>query len=534
MFFLTENSQAQTVGLFNYSDKAFEGYTLIAGFSQDVFLIDNCGLKVHQWSVQAQPGMSTYLLEDGRLLRAGRTNSSFSGGGSGGLVQIYGWESELLWSYRFTNDFEHQHHDLEILPNGNILVLAWDLVLVQDAVALGRDPELLTDDGIWLEKVVEIEPIGTEEMNIVWTWRLKDHIVQDRFPSLSTFGDIAENFRKLDINFPIQQDVDIIHCNSIDYNPVLDQIVLSSRNLSEIWIIDHSVTTEEAAGDDEGKYGIGGDFLYRWGNPQVYQRGDEEDKISFGQHDASWILEGLPGEGNITLYNNGTSRIGPDFSEALEISLPLNEDGSYQSSEEEAFEPATVEWVYGNPDDQFFFSTRMSGVQRLENGNTLICSADQGRLFEVDDLNEIVWEYVSPVSAGGIITQGNQAVGNSLFRAYRYGLDFPAFEDKTLIPTVPIELNPLDYDCLSVDTEETQINQGISINNPISDVLVIDSGSIPMHELAIYNLQGQKVYHTALENSNNKSINTSFLASGNYFLRCKGAKEIFTKTFIKL
>ncbi len=531
--FLSILAQDQTVGLFNYSEESYEGYTLIAGFSNEVFLIDNCGLKVHKWSLNSQPGMVTYLLEDGRLLRAGRTNSAFNGGGSGGLVQIYNWDSELIWSYRFSNEFEHQHHDLEILPNGNILVLAWDRVLYEEAVQLGRDPELLTEDGIWLEKVVEIKPIGTDEINTVWTWSLRDHVVQDRFPELVTFGNISDNFRKLDLNYSTQQTVDIIHCNSIDYNPHLDQILLSSRSMSEIWIIDHSTTTSEAALSEGGNAGHGGDFLYRWGNPQTYQRGSEMDKVSFGQHDANWIVDGLEGAGNIILYNNGTSRIGPDYSEVIEIALPLDSDGNYEIIGEQAFGPIDFEWVYGDGDEAFFFSSRMSGVQRLGNGNTLVCSADRGQIFELTADNDIVWEYISPVSSGGIISQGNTAAGNTLFRAYRYGIDYPAFENKTLISTTPIEFDPLDYECFSVDTEDTSLLKDVVFNHAVEDFLEIKFSSPSTNTISILNAQGQLLFKTNIQSSEFLKIDMHTYPQGYYYIQFKNDRFIQADKIIK-
>ena len=87
---------------------------------------------------------------------------------------------------------------------------------------------------------------------------------------------------------------DWIHINSIDYNAELDQILLSARNANEIWIIDHSTTTAEAASHSGGNAGKGGDLLYRWGNPQIYGRGTENDRIYYRQHDATWDSHWLP------------------------------------------------------------------------------------------------------------------------------------------------------------------------------------------------------------------------------------------------
>ncbi|MFT4567893.1 MAG: hypothetical protein ACI9FN_002861 [Saprospiraceae bacterium] len=104
---------------------------------------------------------------------------------------------------------------------------------------------------------------------------------------------------------------DILHCNAINYNAALDQIVFSSPHISEIFIIDHSTTMAESADHKGGRYGRGGDFLYRWGNPHNYEKGDSTDQQLFGQHDIRWIGKGYPGEGNLSLYNNLVP--GPDW-----------------------------------------------------------------------------------------------------------------------------------------------------------------------------------------------------------------------------
>ena len=100
------------------------------------------------------------------------------------------------------------------------------------------------------------------------------------------------------------------HTNSVAYNAALDQIMLSVHSFHEIWVIDHSTTTAEAAGSTGGKRGKGGDLLYRWGNPVVYHAGKVSDQQLFGQHHAHWIPPGRPGAGNLLVFNNGSRRPG--------------------------------------------------------------------------------------------------------------------------------------------------------------------------------------------------------------------------------
>jgi len=127
--FLVQISLAQqTVGLFLNDTTSLNGYTLFApAISKITYLIDNCGNEVHRWDQSTtNPGASVYLLENGNLLRTGRLNSNFNGGGSGGRLEIFSWEGDLIWQYDYTSNIFHHHHDLAVMPNGNILLIAWE------------------------------------------------------------------------------------------------------------------------------------------------------------------------------------------------------------------------------------------------------------------------------------------------------------------------------------------------------------------------------------------------------------------------
>lgn len=196
-------------------------------------------------------------------------------------------------------------------------------------------------------------------------------------------------------------DGDWMHTNSIDYHAELDQIMLSVHGFSEVWIIDHGTTTAEAASHSGGRRGRGGDLLYRWGNPQAYRSGTHADQQLFGQHCAHWIPPGLPGAGHLLVFNNGMGRRTGSYSSVDEVVLPLNAEGTYDRDEFLAFGPDRAAWTYTSPDKSSFNSMLISGAQRLPNGNTFICSGNQGLLFEVTPTGEIVWVYKHPgVSLG--------------------------------------------------------------------------------------------------------------------------------------
>jgi hypothetical protein len=476
------NEPAEPRGLRLSAPGAFPGYTLLAPLaSRHTFLVDLEGREVHRWTSELPPS-ATHLLADGSILRCARVegNKVFNGGGICGRIERIGWDGELLWKYDLANEDQMSHHDACAMPNGNVLVITWEFRYREDCLAAGRDPGHTTDRGLWPDAVLEVKPTPPEGGEIVWEWHAWDHLVQDVDPAADNHGAIADHPELLDVNYdhrderPMTEEErrkkeeleaemralgytggaeeeeetppapqapvgfggmplggsgpDWLHTNAIDYNPELDLIVLSSPNLSEIWIIDHSTTTDQAAGHTGGRHGKGGDILWRWGNPENYGAGTDADRRLFFQHNVHWIPPGAPGAGHLLVFNNGQERPGGEYSSVDELALPL-EPGKGFVRAGRAHGPAEPVWSYH--DKANFYASFISGCQRLPNGNTLICDGPQGRLFEVTSAGAVVWEFWSPF--GGDL-KADGVGGHALFRATRVASDHPALKGRTLVP----------------------------------------------------------------------------------------------------
>lgn len=392
------------------------GYTLFAPlWDTTTRLIDEKGNVVHTWAGKHVPGALALLAPDGRLWRQVKLdNPNFQIGGSGGRLEQLDWDGNVIWSYELSTDTQCTHHDFAWLPNGNVLLLVWNKTSWLQAIAAGRDPALLSHSGMYLDSIFEIKPAKTGA-SIVWQWFASDHLIQDYDSHKANYGDPAAHPELIDFNYYAMAFDDWLHLNAIDYNPELDQIAVSSYCLSEVWIIDHSTTTAQAAGHTGGRYGHGGDLLYRWGNPQAYRAGTELDRKLFTQHDVHWITPGLAGAGDLLVFNN-TAGAPEDrqYSTVVQLTTPLNPDGSYYMTGC-AYGPQAPTWQYKADPPEQFYSSFISGCERLPDGDTLICSGASGRFFEVKPNGEIVWEYVNQYPTP------NSAV----FRAMRYQADYP-------------------------------------------------------------------------------------------------------------
>ncbi len=377
------------------SNEPYDGYVLYTPeFTTLTLIINTKGETMHSWESESIQGLPVYLLENGNLIRgySSFTNTRFIAGGVTGRVEILDWNNTQLWDFSYSTSQYCLHHDIEILPNGNILMTSWNYKTAAEAIQAGRNPNTLHHQQLWPDSIIEVRPTGSTNGDIVWEWHVWDHLIQDYDPEKDNYGIIADHPELIDINSGGWQH-DMNHINSIDYHEEMDQILLSSHNQNEIWIIDHSTTSEEAAGHTGGRYGKGGDLLYRWGNPAVYDHDDFNDQQLFGQHDAQWIETDCPGEGNILIFNNGQNRPDGQYTSIVEIEPPIQQDGSYNYQNNTSFLPELPCWMYIADPPNNFYAPKISGAQRLSNGNTIICSGDAGYFFEIDSDGKVIWEY---------------------------------------------------------------------------------------------------------------------------------------------
>ena len=480
-------------GLISKTDMATPGYVKFSpSFGTDTYLMDLDGKIVHKWPGELSTMLSSYLFENGNLLRLERDENFpvFAFGGQAGVIREYDWDGNLVWDFKLANAKELIHHDIEVLPNGNVLAICYEARTPEESIAAGRDPGRVLKGGLWIDKIIEIKPIRPNGGEIVWEWDMWDHLIQDFDATKANYGVVKDHPRKININThsfeaeggPIMdegqieqmkamgamtsnanvdnQRSDITHVNAVSYNAELDHIAMSCPGFGEIYIIDHSISTEEAKGS-------AGDLLYRWGNPQNYGAGTKEDQKLFGQHDVKYIPKGFPGEGHLMAFNNDihnpdnklpslgaalAKAQSPDphvavgdfgnYSSVVEWVLPEIGDGAYKISENGTFGPTEPFWEYIAPDKYSFYSPFVSGAQRLKNGNTLITEGVRGRLFEVTPEKKIVWEYWNPYNNGYTLPDGSlpQPVGPFIyaqFRSTHFNLDFPAFNGKDLKPISP-------------------------------------------------------------------------------------------------
>lgn len=535
LFIVSFGNSQNTVGTLSITEDAYDAYTLFT-IHTNTYLINNCGEVVNTWTSTYLPGNAVYLLPNGNLLRAGRLNggsSTIAIGGSGGIIELFDWSGTLVWSYTYSSNNFRQHHDVYPLPNGNILVLANTVMSESEAIEAGRNPTLLEDNQLYNEQIIELEPIGTNQATIVWEWNIKDHLIQDFDNSKSNFGVISANPQLLDINFLNGRSggKNWLHINSIQYNEERNQIILSSRHLSEIWVIDHSTTTAEAATNSGGIYGKGGDLLYRWGNPEAYDQGNTNDRMLFGQHTPYFIEPGLPNAGKIMLFNNGYQRT-PTYSQVDIITAPETSLGFYDYTPNTAYGPLNTDYTYTDLFSTIptFYSAIVSSAQQLPNGNILICEGQKGHFFEIDANNTKVWEYINPINSltGATTEQLNTPpAGNLTFRAQKYPLDYAAFTGRDLTPGLPLETNPDLSACHNLSLSEVEQNIVNLYPNPTNGILNINS-KLTINKVEVYNVLGKKVY-----SSTSETVDLSEQLNGIYFLKIYTDSEIISKKVLK-
>lgn len=405
--------------------KAYNSYVLFSGGDGIARLIDLNGNTMHQWKDAA--AFSTFIDpalvhgEKGHIFvtlstRDGKGTDLLPGQTNRRISQAIGeldWDGNTVWEFgsKAPGGAAQHHHDWARLPNGNTLVLA-NLVHALP----GFKKEKVFDDVIY-----EVNPAGA----VVWSWLISKH--------LGEFGFSAAALKLLRAS----KSPDFLHINNMKvvgpnrwydagdqrFHP--DNIVIDSRSANFIAIIERK--TGKVA------WRLGPDFP-----PQSFEQRPRQvprpvDQIS-GQHDAHIIPAGLPGAGNLLVFDNQ--------GEAGFPLVPLSLTGGSRILEIDPVRKEVV-WQYSGEDSGqpgwSFQSTHISSARRLPNGNTLIDEGQKGRLFQVNAKGEIVWEYVSPyMRIGKDALTGQPTSNNQIYRAqpvpYEWAPQDTPRSEKPVIP----------------------------------------------------------------------------------------------------
>jgi hypothetical protein len=448
-------------------------------------------------------------------------NDRIWAGGGGATVEIRDWDNNLEWSFTLNNDTARLHHDIEVLPNGNVLMIAWELKTAEEAVAAGRDTALLQDGELWPDFILEVNPTLD---SIVWEWHVWDHMIQDYDSTKANYGVVADHPELFNLNFVRDGTANWMHSNAIAFNADLNQIVLSSPYLSEIYIIDHSTSPAQAAGHVGGLSGRGGDLMYRWGNPQAYNQGTDDDQLSFFQHDIHWLEQFVnpshPQYGKLVLFNNEFAE--GSYSRISIIRQPWDMYSWAYTLENGKWGPTDYDLNFGPSDTFKMYSSGLSSVQLLPNNNYLICVGRDGYSFELTPDQEVVWEYKTPLKGGNRASQGDSlAVNENLtFRIKRYPADYEAFDGRDLTPLYYLELNPDSTFCDMIlpAGEVSQVDDLKLYPNPVSTQLNISWKNRATADVRIFDINGRLV--KMQNHSSGKTVmDVSDLMPGLYLVR---------------
>ena len=564
------------------STSTYDGYTLFA--AKGTYLIDMEGYVIKKWN----GGTNPRFLDNGNILDASKADPS----GFSGFVE-YDWDGKTVWAYTEARSAYSPHHDWVRIWNKKLgayttLYIANKTITNEQAIAAGANPANGPYTGAQLDVIVEVDM----NKKIIWEWSFFDHAIQDfdatKLNYVGTGKKIMDYPGRININMygkPLRKDW--LHCNSIDYNDSLDQIVINSVH-GEFYVIDHGNTflPNDSGGSIALAASSKGDFLYRFGDPSRYDQGDAPsigagsnssstgNKQIGGSHNVSWIPYGLPGGGHFLIFNNGeymyeqaTQSYVVEVNPYLDASMKNTghyvnppDAGYYQlkATNKDTFKQTRLVsnqtvWMYYTKNSVNMFSTIGSSAQRLPNGNTLICSDTDGDLFEINYADstantKILWNYINPVCADGIkrVIVDAYPMYNSVFRAYRYTADHPALKGKTLIKGQTITGKAPDYldpaDILADLQSNSALPSAATLQqnypNPFnpSTMISFELSRISHARLDVLNTFGQ-VVATPVDGylgagAHTVEFDARTLPSGMYFYRLTAENACLTRTMV--
>jgi len=389
--------------------KCWNGYTIFPAKNKGAVLIDMNGNVVKSWKmIQGYP---VKILPGGYAM--GGTTRGENRTGFHELVQLdfdgnIIWKfnkadqikvgGKMIWSARHNHDWQREGNPVGYyVPGMDPLVDRGKTLIV--TYRSGLLPEITQKYLIRHSRIIEV----TWDGEIVWDWLVADHFEEMKYSQEAKNTIMRHGWKHQ-------------HCVFINTASYLgpnkwydagdkrfhpDNIITDDRGV-RIYIISKKT----------------GKIVWMVGPDYTLSTALRKLGCIIGPHHAHVIPKGLPGEGNILVFDNGAHRF-------------FTQDLDYYSRVLEV-NPATnkIEWEYKDDPPSEFYAFGMGGAQRLPNGNTLICETHGGRIFEVTPDCEMVWEYVSPFY-GPFLVYGQ---ANLIYRAYRYGHEHEGLIGKNLDP----------------------------------------------------------------------------------------------------
>jgi hypothetical protein len=464
------------IGLVFASSSTFDGYTFVfSGSTANLYGMDK--KVVHQWTGLKQNAGCADLLRDSSIIWPSSDRGSWTRGGAlpGGRLQIIKWDGTVTWDFLYRSADYMPHHDIEPVyktndpkEKPNILVVCYTA---------------------WGDKITELKPTGLNTADTVWEWYASDHTCE-----ANTGTDKPELLDKGKGTSMMGGDFDRMHTNNVSYNRTLNQLVVSVNGYNEMIVIDHSTTTAEAKAHTGGRWGKGGDILYRWGMPANY--GASGTKYLQRQHGCCWIQDTMPGTNlrlpgafNMMAVDNGDKRV-------LEIVPAGTKNGIYPRTAGTAFEPASPLWTYSVSDLQ----GNEGSVQRLPNGNTVICTGGAGgfggtscRVFELNSAGTVVWELSG-------IAQSTEGI--------RYAFGY-------LDAKVAVDATP-DY--------STRRTVRIATNPLTGRISLVSNSGYVNARFSLFSMDGRELAHTDVSTAQGWDLGNQ--PNGNYLVQIHSGTEV--------
>ncbi len=487
----------------------FDGYALYNEQNENTtYLIDKDGDIAHTWNCDLACNYTVLLKGNGNIVRGAKNpNNELGGAAEGGRVQEIAPDGTIVWEFTYSSSTYLSHHDITLV-NENVLLTAWEVRTAEELIQAGyEDSE--TDDK-WPTHFVEVAHDGSGGGEIVWEWHLWDHMIQDHDSSKDNYGVITDHPELFDVNMIAESSGqgggpggsnsgDWFHCNGVNYNPELDQIAFSSRPASEVYIIDHSTTTAEAASHLGGNANRGGDLLYRWGNPANYGAPGAQ-QIPAAVHDVRWITnDGRPNGGFLQFYNNDGAG---NYSSVDAIETPLN-GYNYDLVPGQSYEPSVADWTHTCEG----YASGQSSHNSMSNGNVFVNMSGNGGgsgyMYEADSEGNIVWLY----NGGGTP------------KAFRYEC-----KDAGIIALLN---NPCELDETALSEEGR--NKLLVSPNPSTGVFEVSGIESKNFTISIVNAFGKLV-----KKQNTAIIDLSNQSNGLYFINIEDERGVSTLKSVSL